>query len=70
MALNASNANLNAITNQNQNMGALGILSPENMGNLTEQQARTLENKIRQKVMGSNNAGKIAYSNMALKWQQ
>ena len=66
-----SNASFDSMTSSFQNMGAVGILSPEGQSTdmLTEEQIEMLEQRYRRKT-GPKNRGVPLFSEAPLKWQQ
>lgn len=68
--LTKSNASYDSWTSSFQNMGAVGIVSPETgTEDITEEQQEMLEQRWRKKT-GSKNRGVPVFSSTPLKWQQ
>jgi len=71
--LNKSNSNMDAMTKQAQNSGALGILMHDQgnaINDLSANQLKTVQNKVHKNISGSENKGKIHVTDLMFKWQQ
>lgn len=67
-----SNDSYNSQMKAYQNQGAVGIVSSDEQmgGQFTEEQARALDSTWKKNYAGSNNAGKLAFTNARIKYTQ